>query len=157
MLQVWQTVGYVEYEPYCQGILARRMEDGFLHRAPIFGDIREFISGGWVASYQGMVDVIIAGFPCQPFSVAGKGRAETDERNQWPNTLECVRLVRPRFVYLENVPGLLAHEYIRQIYGDLVEVGYNARWDCISAAHCGANHKRLRWWLMAISQSNGSG
>ena len=145
-------VGHVEIEGHPQAVLAQRIEDGYLDRAPIFGDIKKFIEEGYAEAYQGMVDVITAGFPCQPFSVAGKGLAEEDKRNQWPNTIECVRLVRPRFVFLENVPGLLTHEYIRHIYGDLAENGYDARWDCISAAHCGANHKRLRWWLMAYSR-----
>jgi DNA (cytosine-5)-methyltransferase 1 len=150
----WETVGYVEIDEYCQAVLAQRIKDGYLDSAPIFGDITQFIEEGYAEAYQGMVDVITAGFPCQPFSVAGKGLAEADERNQWPNTIECIRLVRPRFVFLENVPGLLTHEYIRHIYGTLAEVGYDSRWDCISAAHCGANHKRLRWWLVAHSVDN---
>ncbi len=148
----WETIGYVEIDEYCQAVLAQRIEDGYLDPAPIFGDIRQFIEEGYAEAYQGMVDVITAGFPCQPFSVAGVGAGKDDPRNQWPNTLDTIRLVRPKLVYLENVPGLLAHGYIRRIYGDLAEIGYDCRWDCISAAHCGANHKRLRWWLVAHSQ-----
>ena len=149
----WETIGYVEIDEFCQRVIAQRIRDGHLDNAPIFTDIRAFIDSGCAELYRGITDVITAGFPCQPFSVAGKGLAEADERNQWPNTLECVRLVRPRFVFLENVPGLLTHEYIRRIYGDLVEIGYDARWDCISAAHVGAPHKRLRWWLVAHAKA----
>src|SRR3990167_5510556 len=82
-------VGYVEYEPYCQEILKQRIADGILDAAPIFGDIRKFISEGYAESYQG-VDLVSAGFPCQPFSVAGKGLGEKDPRNMWPATLRCI-------------------------------------------------------------------
>ena len=68
----WRTLGYVEFNPYCQKIIAQRIEDGIFDRAPIFGDIRKFICEGHADSYKGMVDVITAGFPCQPFSIAGK-------------------------------------------------------------------------------------
>src|SRR3990167_11503320 len=87
-------IGYVEYEPYCQEILKQRIADGILDAAPIFGDIRKFISEGYAESYQGMVDVVTAGFPCQSFSVAGKRLGEKDHRNMWPQTIECVRLVQ---------------------------------------------------------------
>ena len=147
----WKTIGYVEIDEYCQAVLAQRIEDGYLDPAPIFGDIRRFIEEGYAEAYQGMVDVVTAGFPCQPFSVAGRREGDADKRNQWPNTIECVRLVRPKYIFLENVPGLLAHEYIRRIYGDLAEAGCNARWCVLGADDCGAPHRRKRWWLVADS------
>ena len=131
------------------------MEDGLIDRAPIFGDIRAFISEGYAASYKGMVDVITAGFPCQPFSVAGKGLGEDDPRNMWPATLECINLVRPQFAFLENVPGLLSSGYFGRILGDLAESGYDARWRVLSAAEVGAPHKRDRLWILAYSTANG--
>ena len=149
----WETIGYVEYENYCQKILKQRIADGFLDAAPIFGDVRRFISEGYAKEYQGMVDVITAGFPCQPFSVAGKGLGVDDPRNMWPQTIEVIRTVRPRFALLENVPGLLTHEYTRQIFGELAESGYDCRWQIISAAEVGAPHKRDRLWIMAHSKS----
>ena len=72
MLLGFRPIGYVEWDDYCQRVLAARIRDGFLSDAPIFGDIKTFISDGYAASYTGLVDVITAGFPCQPFSVAGK-------------------------------------------------------------------------------------
>jgi len=148
----WTTIGYVEYEKYCQKIIEQRITDGILDAAPIFGDVRKFISEGYAEAYKGMVDVITAGFPCQPFSVAGKGLAEDDPRNMWPQTIEVIRLVRPRYALLENVAGLLAHEYIRQIFGDLAESGYDCRWKVLSAAEVGAPHKRDRLWILAHSK-----
>jgi len=59
----WETIGYVEWDEYCQQVLIQRIKDGYLDAAPIFGDINEFIKGGYAGSYQGMVDVISAGFP----------------------------------------------------------------------------------------------
>ncbi len=91
----WRTVGYVEWDDYCQRVLAARINDGLLDPAPIFGDVRTFVCDGYAASYQGMVDVVTAGFPCQPFSVAGKRAGEADERNMWPATLDFIRIVRP--------------------------------------------------------------
>jgi DNA (cytosine-5)-methyltransferase 1 len=147
----WNHVGYVEYNDYCQRVIRQRILDGILENAPIFGDIRTFIDEGYAASYQGMVDVVTAGFPCQPFSVAGKQQGEEDERNMWPETLSVLRTVRPRYALLENVSGLFAHEYARRIFADLAESGFDARWRVLSAAEVGAPHKRDRVWIVADS------
>ena len=152
----WRTIGYVEFNDYCQRVLRARIDDGILDEAPIFSDIRAFLSEGYAESYQGMVDVVSAGFPCQPFSIAGKQRGEDDERNMWPATIDVIRKVRPRHAFLENVPGLLSHEYIRRIFGDLAHFGYDVTWQCISAAETGAPHKRNRLWIVAHANSSHS-
>jgi len=148
----FRAVGYVENNTYCQQILAQRIEDGFLDEAPIFGDIRQFIKSGAVKKYQGFVEVVTAGFPCQPFSVAGKKKGKDDERNLWPETLAVICAVRPRYALLENVPGLLNSGYFPEILGSLAESGFDVRWDCISAAAVGAPHRRDRLWILAKSQ-----
>ena len=154
----WRTVGYVEWEDYPQRVLAARIQDGLLDKAPIFGDIRAFIRDGYARSYQGMVDVISAGFPCQPFSVAGKRRGDDDLRNMWPATVRCIQLVRPRYALLENVPGLLTSSgYFGTILGDLAESGYDARWRVLSAAELGAPHKRDRLWIVADNSCSRAG
>ena len=150
-------IGYVEYEPYCQKILAQRINDGILDAAPIFGDIRKFIDEGYAESYSGLVDIVTAGFPCQPFSVAGKGKGKDDSRNMWPATIGVLRIVRPRFALLENVPGLLAHGYMGRIFGDLAEAGYDARWCVLGADDCGAPHRRKRLWILAHTSKSGAG
>jgi len=145
----WRSVGYVENNTYCQKILAQRIEDGFLDEAPIFGDIRQFIKSGAVKKYQGFVEVVTAGFPCQPFSVAGKKKGKDDERNLWPETLAVIRAVRPRYALLENVPGLLNSGYFPEILGSLAESGFDARWTVLGADDVGAPHRRKRLWILA--------
>jgi DNA (cytosine-5)-methyltransferase 1 len=149
----WRSVGYVEFNDYCQQVLAQRIKDGFLDEAPIFTDVRAFAS--IAEQYRGFVDVVTAGFPCQPFSVAGNQKAEQDDRNMWPATLDIIRAVRPRHAYLENVPGLLSIEYIRTIFRDLAEAGYDARWCVLGADDCGAPHHRKRLWIYAYSKHDG--
>ena len=144
----WQTIGYVEINDFCQKIIAQRIEDGILDAAPIFGDVRDFIFSGAAEQYRGFADVVTAGFPCQPFSVAGRNKGAEDDRNLFPELLGILRTVRPRRFLLENVPNLLAHEYCRTIFGELAALGYDLRWDCISAAACGAPHKRDRLWIV---------
>jgi len=144
ILSGFRTVCAVEIDPFCREVLLRRQLDGCLPKFPIWDDIRTFDGRPW----RGKIDVITAGFPCQPFSVAGKGQAENDERNMWPDTVRILREIRPRYALLENVPGLLAHEYIHTIFGQISESGYDAVWKVISAAEVGAPHKRDRLWIM---------
>lgn len=151
LLLGWETVGYVEWDDYCQRVIRQRIDDGILHEAPIFGDVRAFLSDGYAGAYQGMVDVVSAGFPCQPFSVAGKRAGADDDRNMWPATIGVIRAVRPRYCFLENVPGLLNSGYFDTILGDLAESGYDARWRVLSAAELGAPHRRDRLWIIAYA------
>jgi DNA (cytosine-5)-methyltransferase 1 len=150
----WTTIGYVEFNDYCQRVLAQRIRDGLLDDAPIFGNIETFISEGYAEAYQGMVDVITAGFPCQPFSLGdGKIRKkEKDSRNKWPETIESICIIRPQYVVLENVTGLLSVDYIRRIFGDLAESGFDCAWRCLSAAEMEAPHFRDRIWIVAKRQ-----
>ena len=153
----WHTVGYVEFNEYCQKVLAQRIQDGFLDEAPIFGDIDHFIESGASKKYAGFVDVLTAGFPCQPFSVAGKKRGQDDERNKWPQTIQCIRDVRPRYALLENVPGLLNSGYFGEILSSLAQAGFDARWCVLGADDVGAPHRRKRLWILADSKRSGCG
>ena len=147
----WRTVCYVEWDKYAVDVLKARIRDGYLDDAPVWDDAFTFDGRPWA----GLVDVVSAGFPCQPFSVAGKGLAEHDPRNGWPAVIRILCEVRPRYALLENVPGLLSKPYIRTVFGDLAEAGFDAEWDCVSAAEIGANHKRDRLWIVAHAQSEG--
>lgn len=148
----FRSVGYVEIEGYDQALLTQRIQDGCIDPAPIFGDIREFIRAGHAGEYRGVADVVAGGFPCQPFSVAGKRKGSADDRNLWPELAEVVRQVRPRYMFAENVPGLLAWNggrYFGKIVGDLAEMGFDVRWCVLGASDVGAPHRRKRLWILA--------
>ena len=149
----WTCAGYVENNDYARRVLAARIADGHLDDAPIHGDVREFVSDGTAANYAGRVDLVCAGFPCQPFSAAGKARAVDDPRNMWPATADVLRIVRPRLAFLENVAGLLAgsHGYFGTILGDLADLGFDAEWGVLSASAVGAPHRRRRLWIVAYT------
>ena len=131
-----KVVAAVEIDPYCREVLLRRQRDGLLDLFPIWDEARTFDGRPW----RGAVDIITAGFPCTPFSVAGKGKAEDDDRNLWPETLRILREVRPEHAFLENVPGLLSpsHGYFGTILADLAEGGYDATWGVLGADDLGA-------------------
>lgn len=156
MLLGFRHVGYVEWDDYCQRIIRQRIDDGILREAPIFGDIRAFISDGYAAAYKGLVDVVTAGFPCQPFSVAGKRKGADDERNMWPATRDVIRIVKPGFVLLENVPGI--RRYLPVVIRDLRRLGYTVRRPLqLGADDVGAPHRRKRVWILADADSTGRG
>jgi len=147
ILSGFRTICAVEIEPYCREVLLRRQRDGVLPLFAIWDDAETFDGRPW----RGLVDVITAGFPCQPFSSVGKRRGKDDERNMWPHTYRTICEVQPHFVLLENVPGLLSCGYLGRVVGDLASSGYDARWDCISAFSVGAPHRRDRLWIVAYS------
>lgn len=151
----WTPIGYVEWNDYCQRIIAARIADGILPNAPIFTDVRQFVQSGAAEQYRGIADVVTAGFPCQPFSVAGKRAGADDERNMWPETAECIRIVRPRYAFLENVPALINSGYFERVLGDMAEMGMDARWGVFPACAFGAPHTRER--LFIVAYSNGIG
>lgn len=140
-----RTACYVERNPYRQQVLIARMQDGSLDQAPIWDDVTTFDGRPW----SGRVDLISAGFPCQPFSSAGLRRGAEDDRHLWPDILRIIREVRPRFVLLENVRGLIVERTIAAILGNLAEYGYDAEWRVLSAHAFGAPHERERVFIIA--------
>jgi len=154
----WQHIGYVEFNQYCQQVIRQRIEDGFIDRAPIFTDVREFLQSGAAEQYRGFADVVTAGFPCQPHSRIGKRAGKDDERDLWPETYSTIRVVRPRFVLLENNPGILDAEYGARVSGDLASIGYVGHQICLSARRLGAHHGRERvWWLATDTNAHSDG
>jgi DNA (cytosine-5)-methyltransferase 1 len=100
------------------------------------------------------VDLITGGFPCQPFSVAGERRGDSDERFLWPEIVRVMREIRPRIALFENVPGLLTIDRGRtfnRICSDLISLGYDCLGNRVPACAVGANHRRDRLWIIAIS------
>lgn len=145
----WRTIGYVEWVDYRQRVIAERISEGLLHEAPIFGNIDTFIGEGFAESYSGMVDVITAGFPCQGWSSIGKQAGEKDDRNKWPETRDAIRIIRPRYVQLENSPNIISKGFIGRIIKDLAALGYVGRYTRLSGLHAGAHSQRERFWLKA--------
>jgi len=140
----WRTVGYVEWEREIVRRLVARIRDGLIDDAPVWADAQTFDGRPW----RGAVDVVTGGFPCQPFSTAGKRLGKDDPRNMWPATLRIIREVRPRWCLVENVPGIIA-PYLGVILGGLAEAGYDAWWSCLPASALGAPHRRERLWVVA--------
>jgi DNA (cytosine-5)-methyltransferase 1 len=142
----FKTVCHVESEAFAVSHLIKKMEEGWLHQAPVWDDLRTFEGDRW----RGKVDIITGGFPCQPFSVAGNQLGDKDERHLWPFIVEIIRSVRPRFLFFENVPGVVKW-ILHDILLDLASLGYNASWCIVRAADVGAPHSRARWFLWAES------
>lgn len=94
------------------------------------------------------VDVMTAGYPCQPFSLAGARKGEDDPRHLWPSIAEGIRIMRPRHVLLENVRGHLSLGF-DQVLHDLDSMGYAVTWRVLSASAVGACHRRERLWIYA--------
>ena len=141
---VARTVAYVERDAYAAATLVARMEESRLDQAPIWSDLTTFDGAVWC----GRVDLITAGFPCQPFSAAGQRRGTDDDRWLWPDIARIIRDVRPRYIFLENVPQLVRHG-LPYVLADLAELGFDAEWGLYSAAAVGAPHRRQRFWLVA--------
>ena len=138
----WETVGFCEIDQYCQKVLRKHWPD-----VPIYEDVRE-LDG----RTMGHVDIITGGFPCQDISYAGKGAGIRGERSGlWSELCRIIGELRPGLAVLENVSALLGRG-LDVVLGDLAEIGYDAEWHCISAAHVGAPHLRDRIWIIAYPQ-----
>jgi site-specific DNA-cytosine methylase len=145
----YKTVAYVERECTSAAVLAANMERGWLDKAPIWDDVTTF-TGDAVSPLVDNIDIISAGFPCQPWSVAGSRKGTDDERWLWPLIFRLVREIRPRSIFLENVPGLL-HGGIEHVLGDLASVGFDAEWTSVRASDVGAPHRRERVFILATA------
>lgn len=142
-----RVVAYVEREAHSAAVLLARMEDAALAPAPVWcGDLADLDA----SLFRG-VGMVTAGFPCQPWSAAGQGRGFDDERWIWPDIARIVRDVGPRYVFLENVPGLLVRGGLGAVLGDLAEMGFDAEWGVLSAADAGASQLRERVYVLAYT------
>ena len=140
----FETVQFVENEPWCQKILAKNFPG-----VPIAGDIKE---------YEGRkTDVVTGGFPCQPFSVAGKRKGTRDDRYLWKEMLRVIKACEPRWVIGENVRNLTSIQegmVFEQVCADLENEGYEVQSFIIPASAVNAPHQRYRVWIVAHSDSN---
>lgn len=143
-----RTVCFVEIEAYAAAILATRMEQDALDQAPVWTDLRTFDGKPW----RGLVDCITAGYPCQPFSVAGKQLGDKDPRHLWPDVFRVVREIDPPLCFFENVPGHLRLGF-QQVHDDLRNLGYRVKAGLFTAEEVGASHKRERLFILAYRES----
>jgi len=146
-----RTVCYVEGEAYAASVLAARMEDKTLDAAPVWSDVRTFDSKPW----HGCVDIITAGYPCQPFSIAGRKQAEQDPRHLWPYIRDIVADLRPRIAFFENVAHHLRLGF-EQVDDDLRGMGYSVKTGLFTAEEVGAPHKRERLFILAHAEGAGA-
>lgn len=142
----WTCAFQIEIDPYCRKILKRHWPS-----VPRHDDIKTFESSRYV-------DLLAAGFPCQPFSVLGKQRSEDDERFLWPDVTRLAGTIRPRFLLIENVSNwvkIRGGATFRSCLSDLSRLGYDAVWRTVSASDAGLPHRRDRTFLVAIANTAG--
>jgi len=143
-----RTVAYVEIEAFACSNLVAKMEKGQLAPAPIWTNLKTFDG----KTFCGKVDIVSAGYPCQPFSNAGKRVGTDDPRHLWPCVRRAVRDINPRFVFLENVEGHISLG-LNTVISDLAEDGYTSTWGIFSAKECGAPHQRKRVFILAYDRN----
>lgn len=139
-----RTIAYAEIEAFACELLLARMEGGQIDAAPIWPDVRSF---PW-EQFRERVDILSGGYPCQPFSSAGKRLGREDPRHLWPYIADGISILRPRLCFFENVEGHISLG-LREVIEHLGELGYAATWGIFSAAEVGAPHQRKRVFILA--------
>lgn len=141
----FRTVAFVENDPKCRAVLRRHWSD-----VPIYDDVRT------VRGSPGAADIIVGGFPCQPFSSASRGRraGTADDRYLWPEMLRLVSEIRPNWVCAENVTHIDG-VVLEQVVSDLGRLGYEVETFEIPACAVGCDHRRSRLWILGHSYGHG--
>ena len=143
-----RTVCNVEIEAFVQANLVAKTEQKLMANCPIYSDLKTFPA----REFRGKVHGLIGGYPCQPFSSAGKRQGEKDPRHLWPYLLKHVRAIRPVWCFWENVSGHTTMGLWR-VLSDLEEEGYRCAWGIFSAEEVGAPHQRKRVFILGNSTS----
>lgn len=138
---------YVEREAFAVAHLVAAMQQGLMAPCPVWSDARTFDGRPW----RGLVDGLIGGIPCQPWSRAGKRRGKDDERDLWPAARRIVIQSRVWFVLIENVPGMVDEGGAERIWRDLQRLGFALEGGLFSAAETGAAIRRDRLFILAIA------
>ena len=147
-------VAHVEIEAFAAANLVAKMEEGLLDPCPVFTNLKEFP----FREFRGCVDILTGGFPCQPFSAAGKQTSTEDPRHLFPYILDGIRECKPAVVFLENVEGIIScktgdgESVLQYVLRSLEEVGYRATAGVFSASEVGAPHQRKRVFIMGIAE-----
>ena len=141
-----KTIGFVEKDKFCQKVLQKNFKN-----IPIEEDIRNVKGSNYTA------DIVSGGFPCQPFSVAGKRRGQDDDRYLWDETIRVVAETKPKWFVGENVEGIININnglVLRQVQTDLEKEGFQVQCLVIPASGIGAWHQRKRVWIIGCNVSN---
>ena len=148
-----RVAAFVEVEAFCAANLVNKMESGQLPPAPIYTNLKTLP----VEPFRGRVDILTAGYPCQPFSAAGKRAGKEDPRHLWPYIVDIIKSVRPFRVFFENVEGHISLG-LREVLNDLEGLNYSTAWGIFSAAEVSVCeeypkgvHRRKRVFIMADS------
>jgi DNA (cytosine-5)-methyltransferase 1 len=143
----FETVAFVERDEYCQKVLRKHWKD-----VPIYNDIRSFNGKDYKDA-----DIVVGGFPCQPWSVAGSQKGSEDDRDLWHEMVRIIEDIRPRWVVGENVSGFVTMPMgLRRSLTDLESIGYKAIPYLIPAAAVDAKHRRMRCWVVGYTEHDGS-
>ena len=152
-------IAYVEREGFPIANLVAKMEAGELDPAPVFTDVKTFP----YRKFRGCVDILSGGFPCQPFSNAGKREGVEDPRHLFPYIRDGIRECEPRIVFLENVEGIISSKtadgesVLQYVLRELEGLGYQATAGIFSASEVGAPHQRKRVFILGMANSEDIG
>jgi len=138
-----EMVWCAENDKYASKLIEQRFNK------PNLGDIKQI---DWASLEP--IDILTAGYPCQPFSNAGQRKGSDDERHIWPHIIKAISILRPKFIILENVRGHLSLGF-KEVLGDLAQNGYDAKWRVVRASDIGAPHQRARLFIIAYSDGKG--
>jgi DNA (cytosine-5)-methyltransferase 1 len=144
----FKTVAFCEMDKYCKLVLQKHWKG-----VKIYNDVKEITKERLEADGIPSPDIITGGFPCQPFSVAGKQKGTSDDRHLWPEMFRIIKALKPRFVIGENVPGIVNIQdgvVFEAVCTDLESEGYEVQPFNIPAAAVGAPHQRKRIWIVAV-------
>ena len=147
----WHTIAWCEINDFCQKVLSYHFPEAKKH-----DDIRKTD----FTIYRGKCDILTGGFPCQPFSIAGKQLGTEDERHLWPEMLRAIREIQPRWVVGENVGGILNWNggmVFEQVHIDMENEGYEVQAFVLPAVAVNAPHRRDRVWFIAYKNANKDG
>jgi len=146
----FQTVAFCEIDKYCRLVLKKHWKD-----IKIYPDVREITRQQYEQDGCELPEVITGGFPCQPFSVAGRQKGTGDNRYLWPQMFRVIKEFKPRWIIAENVRGIINIQHgmvFERVHTDLESQGYETQTFIIPAAGVGAPHRRDRVWIVANSR-----
>jgi DNA (cytosine-5)-methyltransferase 1 len=141
-----RTIALCEVEAFAVANLVAKMESGQLEPAPIWPNLKTF---PW-ESFRDRVGILTGGYPCQPFSAAGKRQGADDPRHLWPYIARGIRILQPRICFFENVEGHISLG-LSDVIEDLAGMGYRTTWGIFSASEVGAPHQRKRVFILAVA------